>query len=139
MLVTRHTLGGVKRPALMPKQLNGMLKGFMDLVFEHDCRYFVADYKSNRLGDHDADYTADAMRNEVLKHRYELQYAIYLFALHRLLRSRLADYDYDKHVGGAVYIFLRGHASATQGLHLERPGRALMEAMDRLFDGEGAA
>ncbi|TWO68656.1 exodeoxyribonuclease V subunit beta [Caenimonas sedimenti] len=138
-LVTAHTLGGVARPVLAQQQLNGMLKGFMDLVFEHDGRYFVADYKSNRLGEHDADYTAEAMQAEVLKHRYELQYAIYLFALHRLLRSRIPDYDYDRHVGGAVYIFLRGHAAPTQGLHLERPGRALMDAMDRLFDGAGRA
>lgn len=138
-LVTAHTLGGVARPALAPQQLNGMLKGFMDLVFEHGGRYFVADYKSNWLGEHDADYTAQAMRAEVLKHRYELQYAIYLFALHRLLRSRLPDYDYDRHVGGAVYLFLRGHAAPTQGLHLERPGRALVEAMDRLFDGREPA
>ncbi len=136
-LVTRHTLQGVARPALAPQQLHGMLKGFMDLVFEHDGRYYVADYKSNWLGAHDADYTAEAMRAEVLKHRYELQYAIYLFALHRLLRSRLPDYDYDRHVGGAVYLFLRGHAAPTQGLHVERPPRALVEGLDRLF-GEAA-
>src|SRR5690606_35776183 len=60
-IVTAHTLGGVARPALAPQQLNGMLKGFMDLVFEHDGRYFVADYKSNWLGSQDADYTPAAM------------------------------------------------------------------------------
>jgi exodeoxyribonuclease V beta subunit len=117
-------------------QLNGMLKGFMDLVFEHEGRYYVADYKSNRLGPGDADYTLKAMRDEVLAKRYELQYSLYLFALHRLLRARLPDYDYDRHVGGAVYIFLRGHAASTQGLHMERPPRALMDALDALFQGE---
>jgi exodeoxyribonuclease V beta subunit len=134
-LVTKHTLGGVQRPALMPKQLHGMLKGFMDLVFEHEGRYYVADYKSNHIADTDAGYTPDAMRAEILKHRYELQYALYLFALHRLLRTRIADYDYDTHIGGAVYIFLRGHASVSQGLHLERPPRELVEGLDRLFSG----
>jgi exodeoxyribonuclease V beta subunit len=137
-LVRAHTLGGAARPALLPQQLNGMLKGFIDLVFEHEGRYYVADYKSNRLGAADADYTPAAMRAEVLKHRYELQYALYLFALHRLLRARLPDYDYDCHVGGAVYLFLRGHAAASGGLHLERPPKALMEALDRLFAGQGA-
>jgi exodeoxyribonuclease V beta subunit len=137
-MVTRHTLGGQARPPVAPQQLHGMLKGFIDLVFEHEGRYFVADYKSNWLGPDDAAYTPRAMRDEVLRHRYELQYALYLFALHRLLRSRLPDYDYDRHVGGAVYLFLRGHAAPGRGLHLERPPRALVEAMDRLFAGEGA-
>lgn len=137
-LVTAHTLGGAARPALEPRQLNGMLKGFIDLVFEHGGRYYVADYKSNRLGAGDAGYTAEAMRAEVLRHRYELQYTLYLFALHRLLRARLPGYDYDRHVGGAVYVFLRGHAAPTQGLHLERPPRALMDALDRLFAGTAA-
>jgi exodeoxyribonuclease V beta subunit len=111
----------------------------MDLVFEHEGRYYVADYKSNWLGPDDTAYTVQAMRDEVLHHRYELQYSLYLFALHRLLRSRLPDYDYDRHVGGAVYVFLRGHAAPTQGLHLERPPAALMEALDRLFTRQGAA
>ena len=43
-------------------------------------------------------YTADAMAAAILGHRYDLQYAIYLFALHRLLKSRLPDYDYDRHL-----------------------------------------
>ena len=123
-LVRRHTLGGAPRSPLLPQQLNGMLKGYIDLVFEHEGRYYVADYKSNWLGPRDADYTPAAMRAEVLRHRYELQYALYLFALHRLLRSRLPDYDYERHVGGAVYIFLRGHAAPGQGLHVERPPKA---------------
>jgi exodeoxyribonuclease V beta subunit len=134
-LVRRHTLDGAPRPLLMPQQVNGMLKGFIDLVFEHEGRYYVADYKSNWLGPHDADYTAAALREAVLHHRYELQYVLYVFALHRLLRSRLPDYDYDRHVGGAVYVFLRGHAAPSQGLHCERPPRALIEALDRLFSG----
>jgi exodeoxyribonuclease V beta subunit len=137
-LVTRHTLGAQARPPLAPQQLNGMLKGFIDLVFEHEGRYYVADYKSNWLGPGDSAYTAHAMREEVLRHRYELQYALYLFALHRLLRARLPDYDYDRHVGGAVYVFLRGASAAGRGLHLERPPRVLVEAMDRLFAGQDA-
>ncbi|AYH41966.1 exodeoxyribonuclease V subunit beta [Azoarcus sp. DN11] len=132
-LVHRHTLAAAPRPALAPGQLNGMLKGFIDLVFEHRGRYYVADYKSNWLGPDDAAYTAEAMRDAVLAKRYELQYVLYLFALHRLLKSRLPDYDYDRHVGGAVYLFLRGSHAPTRGLHCERPPRALIEALDAEF------
>jgi exodeoxyribonuclease V beta subunit len=63
---------------------------------------------------------------------------LYVFALHRLLRSRLADYDYARHVGGAVYLFLRGHAAPGQGLHVERPPWALIEALDQMFSGSVA-
>ncbi|MBP8289267.1 MAG: PD-(D/E)XK nuclease family protein [Chromatiaceae bacterium] len=132
-LVTRHTLGGARRAALQPARLNGMLKGFMDLVFAHQGRYYVADYKSNWLGPDAAAYTPEAMSAEILHARYELQYVLYLLALHRLLRARLPDYDYDHHVGGAVYLFLRGLAAPSQGLHCERPPRVLIEALDTLF------
>jgi exodeoxyribonuclease V beta subunit len=134
-LVTRHTQDGRARPALQPQQLDGMLKGFVDLVFAHDGRYWVADWKSNRLGRADDAYTAEAMRDEVLSHRYELQYAMYVFALHRHLRTRLPAYDYDAHVGGALCVFLRGHAGPARGVHAERPPRALIDALDALFDG----
>jgi exodeoxyribonuclease V beta subunit len=133
--VRRHTLGGAARPALSAHTLNGMLKGFIDLVFEHEGRYFVADYKSNWLGAQDADYTPTRMQQAVLDKRYDLQYVLYVFALHRLLRSRLAGYDYERHVGGAVYLFLRGHAAPSQGLHLERPPWALIEALEQMFSG----
>jgi len=132
-LVRRHTLGAAARPALQRGQLNGMLKGFIDLVAEHAGRYYVIDYKSNWLGPDDAAYSPAAMSEAVLGHRYELQYVLYLLALHRLLRLRLPDYDYDQHVGGAVYVFLRGAGAPSRGVHREKPPRALIEALDRLF------
>jgi exodeoxyribonuclease V beta subunit len=131
--VRRHVLPGHPRPELAPATLNGMLKGFIDLVFEHDGRFHVADYKSNWLGPDDESYTADAMRDAILGHRYDLQYALYLFALHRFLRARLPGYDYETHVGGAAYVFLRGLGAATRGVHVERPPRALVDELDALF------
>lgn len=135
-LVRQYTLDGEPRPALSSLQINGMFKGYIDLLFEHEGRYFVADYKSNKLGPGDPAYTPQAMRQAILDNRYELQYVLYIFALHRLLRSRLPDYDYERHVGGAVYLFLRGHAAPSQGLHGERPPKALMDELDRLFSGQ---
>ncbi|QVL48484.1 MAG: exodeoxyribonuclease V subunit beta [Thiocapsa sp.] len=132
-LVCTDTLDRAPRPALQTNILNGMLKGFMDLVFEHAGRYYVADYKSNWLGPDAAAYTPEAMRAEILHARYELQYVLYLFALHRLLKARLPDYDYDRHVGGAVYLFLRGIEAPSRGIHAERPPRELIEALDRCF------
>ncbi|MGO2131324.1 MAG: exodeoxyribonuclease V subunit beta [Halomonas sp.] len=132
-LVSHHTLGGVPRPALLPERLNGMLKGFIDLVVEHDGRYYVVDWKSNYLGRDDDAYTPEAMRDAVLDKRYDLQYCLYLLALHRLLASRLPDYDIDRHLGGAVYVFLRGTKAVSRGVHAERVPRQLIEALDTLF------
>jgi exodeoxyribonuclease V beta subunit len=135
-LVRQHTLKGEPRPILNPGQLNGMFKGFIDLTFEHQGRYYVADYKSNWLGRSDDSYDAAAMAETMLGKRYDLQLCLYLLALHRQLKLRLRDYDYDRHMGGAVYLFVRGHHSASQGVHFERPPRELIEHMDRLFMGQ---
>jgi exodeoxyribonuclease V beta subunit len=112
-----------------------MFKGFIDLTFEHEGRYYVADYKSNWLGVDDDAYTLAAMENAILDSRYDLQYVLYLLALHRQLKARLADYDYDLHMGGAVYLFVRGSRAASQGAWFTRPPRELIESLDLLFQG----
>jgi exodeoxyribonuclease V beta subunit len=138
-IVREHTLGGVSRVALTSDTLNGMLKGFIDLIIEHEGRWYIIDYKSNWLGADQHAYTAEAMRASILDSRYELQYSLYLLALHRLLRIRLgAAYDYDTHVGGAAYLYLRGMDGRGHGVHVERPPKAMIDAMDRLFEGASA-
>ncbi|GGA14160.1 exodeoxyribonuclease V subunit beta [Dyella caseinilytica] len=132
-VVTRHTLNGLSRPPLPTNRLNGMLKGFIDLIVEQRGRYYVVDYKSNWLGETVAAYTPAAMRDATLQSRYDLQYAIYTLALHRQLRARLADYDYERHIGGVLYLYLRGIDHAGHGVHAERLPFALIDAMDRLF------
>ena len=134
--VRQHTFSGAARPPLLPGQLNGMMKGFIDLVFEHDGRFYVLDYKSNWLGASDEAYRGETMQAAVLAHRYELQYLFYLLALHRLLKVRLPDYDYDRHVGGALYLFLRGSGAPSRGVFAARPNRAVIEALDAAFAGQ---
>ena len=132
--VCAQTLNQLERPQAKADQLNGLLKGYIDLVVEHDERYFVIDWKSNRLGLQDADYTQESMLNKILSHRYDLQYVLYLVALHRLLKARLPNYDYDEHVGGAIYVFLRGtHNHQTQGLFCDKPPKALIESLDLML------
>ncbi|QOR39985.1 exodeoxyribonuclease V subunit beta [Billgrantia diversa] len=146
-LVSAYTLpspdgssgASLPRPALDADTLNGMLKGFIDLVFEHEGRYYVADWKSNHLGPDDSAYSPEAMRQAVAEKRYDLQYALYLLALHRLLKARLPEYDYDRHIGGSLTVFLRGANAESRGVHAERPPRQLIEAMDALFQGDARA
>ncbi|UJJ32806.1 exodeoxyribonuclease V subunit beta [Halopseudomonas maritima] len=135
-LVTAMTLDGLPRPALQRDRLNGLFKGYIDLVLEHEGRYYVLDYKSNWLGATPADYSEAAMSRALLEHRYDLQYVFYLLALHRQLRARLPDYDYDRHIGGALYWFVRGVDAENGGICHQRPPRELIEALDRLFAGQ---
>ena len=134
-LVGRHIQPGQPRPALAPEQLNGMLKGFVDLVFEYQGRYYVLDYKSNRLGETDADYGEAAMRAAMLDKRYDLQSALYLLALHRLLLARLPDYQPQQHLGGALTWFLRGCHATGHGVVLDCPSVELIEQLADLFAG----
>ncbi|HSC79533.1 MAG TPA: PD-(D/E)XK nuclease family protein, partial [Chitinolyticbacter sp.] len=135
-LVSAHTEEGAPRPRCGAQQLNGMFKGFIDLTFEHEGRYYVVDYKSNWLGEHDDAYSPEAMQSAMLEHRYDLQYTLYALALHRQLRARLPDYDYQRHFGGVAYLFLRGQHADGHGIHRARPPQALIDALDALFRGQ---
>ena len=72
----------------------------------------------------------------MLSKRYDLQYALYLLALHRLLKARLGSgYDYDTHVGGGLYLFLRGSQGSAGGRVFDKPPKVLIEGLDSLFSG----
>ncbi|GGH57637.1 RecBCD enzyme subunit RecB [Comamonas phosphati] len=137
-LCREHILPGQPRPALPQRELHGMLMGFADLVFCHAGRYWVLDYKTNHLGADGSAYTAEALAAAMLHHRYDVQAALYLLALHRLLKSRLGEgYEPAQHLGGALYFFVRGLDGETRGL-LALPSSpqmlALLEALDALLN-----
>ncbi|MCA1248754.1 exodeoxyribonuclease V subunit beta [Massilia sp. MS-15] len=142
-LCRSRIMKGLERPTLPERVLHGMLKGFADLVFEHEGRFWVLDYKTNALGPGDAAYSQAAMALGMAGHRYDIQATLYMLALHRLLRSRLgAAYDPPRQLGGAVFLFLRGIANAdTRGCCVLAPDLALLDALDDLLDkedGDGA-
>lgn len=125
-------------PALNFQQVQGMLKGFIDLVFRWQGKYYLLDYKSNWLGESSEYYTPEAMAEAMRAHRYDLQYQLYTLALHRYLRHRLADYDYQEHFGGVIYLFLRGveGTASEKGIFRTCPDAAFVRSLDALFAGE---
>ncbi len=128
-------LPGVARPRLQTSTLHGMLMGFMDLVFEHEGRYWVLDYKSNSLGPDDSAYSADSLARAMAEHRYDVQAAIYVLALHRLLKSRLGmAYDPERQLGGAVCLFLRGMHGPSGGTCTLQPSASCLAALDAMLD-----
>jgi exodeoxyribonuclease V beta subunit len=138
-LVVKHTLGAAPRQPLARETINGMLKGFVDLVFEYQGRYYIVDYKSNLLGADAHAYSPEAIQRSILDERYDLQYALYTLALHRQLRARLPNYRYQDHMGGVMYLYLRGVDGAGHGIHNECLPFALIDGLDRLFSHEGHA
>jgi exodeoxyribonuclease V beta subunit len=119
--------------------LRGFLKGYIDLVFRHDGRWYVVDYKTNHLGDFAADYDVPRMAAEMADSHYYLQYHLYTLAVDRFLRRVEPDYDYERHFGGVLYLFIKGmKPGAPTGVFFEKPPAARLTALGALLD-EGAA
>ncbi len=124
--------------------IQGYLRGFIDLVFEADGRYYLADYKSNWLGAAAVDYRPERLAEAIAEEAYFLQYLLYAIALHRYLSWRLPDYDYERHFGGVFYLFLRGmdpqpgpDLDPANGVFFDRPPAELIRALDAyLAEGE---
>ncbi|MDD7804033.1 MAG: exodeoxyribonuclease V subunit beta [Endozoicomonas sp. (ex Botrylloides leachii)] len=138
-LITTHDPISEQAGLLNFQQLQGMLKGFIDLSFEYNGQWYVLDYKSNWLGSSIEHYSRDQMTAAMISHRYDLQYQLYSLALHRLLKQRIPNYDYDKHFGGVIYLFLRGITPSDperHGIFDCRPKKQLIECMDQLFSGQ---
>jgi exodeoxyribonuclease V beta subunit len=139
-IVKRLAEAGIPVPNFNKTQAIRYLKGFIDLVYEHDGQFYVADYKSNYLGDSIADYTVAAMQDSMTHSGYWLQATLYLVALHRYLKVRKPDYQIEKHLGGAVYLYLRGMDATTDqtGIVHWQPDPQLVLDVDALFGKSGS-
>jgi exodeoxyribonuclease V beta subunit len=146
MLIDCMRRHGFDMPDLSFSTLRGYLRGFIDLVFEHEGRFYLVDWKSNHLGERATDYTHSAMCRAMDGGRYWLQLLLYCVALHRFLRHSQPEYDYDTHVGGALYLFVRGVRPGWAmpdgtpcGVQAYRPTRQLIEQLSALLDGPSSA
>ena len=110
----------------------GFMRGFMDLAFSADGRFYLVDWKSNYLGNQLADYGQKAIAGAMGDNFYVLQYHLYCLALHLYLGARLPGYRYDSHFGGVYYFFLRGidpAAGPENGIYRDRPPEELITAL----------
>jgi exodeoxyribonuclease V beta subunit len=123
-------------------EFGGLITGVIDLVFEYQGRFYLADYKSNFLGASLDDYAPSKLQQAMFDRRYDLQSLIYSLALHRYLGHRLAGYDYSRHFGGSYYLFMRAmrpQQANRFGIHFERPQADVVEAFDRMLGFSPAA
>jgi exodeoxyribonuclease V beta subunit len=116
---------------LSPQTIQGYLSGSIDMLIEHEGRYYVIDWKSNYLGARAENYERAALLADAKQNDYALQWSVYLAATHRYLRARLPDYDPSR-IGGVCYVYLRGVSQAhpSTGLLTFQPESSFVEAMD---------
>lgn len=136
------------------RALRGYLSGSLDLVLRVGERFLVADYKTNWLGDLDElggdaprltsdDYRPDRLAAAMGHSSYPLQALLYAVVLHRFLRWRVRDYEPERHLGGVLYLYVRGMCGPQTpvvdgqpcGVFAWRPPVALVEELSDLLDG----
>ena len=139
----------LEHPALGGQGLRGYLTGSVDVVLRlPGPRYVIVDYKTNWLGARDEPLTAQSYRPEALAAAmghsdYPLQALLYAVVLHRFLRWRQPGYDPATHLGGVLYLYLRGMCGPDTptvdgepcGVFAWRPPAALVEELSDLLDG----
>jgi exodeoxyribonuclease V beta subunit len=144
---TQYLLANCPFLDLTHDMIEGAMHGYIDLIFEHKGRYYVADYKSNYLGNSPQYYHPNAIVEDVLSHNYDIQYLIYSVALHRYLSTYLPDYSYGEHFGGVCYLYLRGMEGrlncdaksadmrGTNGVFFDKIAHNLLIELHELFAG----
>jgi exodeoxyribonuclease V beta subunit len=128
--------GGHQVEPIGGHDFRGLITGVIDLVFEYQGKYYLADYKSNYLGGRIDDYSPDRLRRAMTDRRYDLQYLLYSVALHRYLAKRIPDYRYDQHFGGVYYLFLRAlrpQYGPDYGVFFDLPEWSELKSLDRLL------
>jgi exodeoxyribonuclease V beta subunit len=144
-LLKQHGAGSPADLARVAERLNfrevaGMLRGFIDLVFCHQGKYYLLDWKSNHLGNRIEEYGSEQLAREMEAKLYPLQYLLYTVALNRHLEGRDPTYRYEEQFGGVLYLFLRGldGSSPGSGVFHDIPDPALVRELTAcLIDCQG--
>lgn len=115
-------------------KLNGLMNGFIDLIFEKNGKYYILDWKTNHLGTAIEYYSQERLFDAMSQNNYHLQYYIYTVALHLYLQERIPDYEFEKHFGGVFYLFIRGcRAGEDSGVFYNRPKKEIINRLCELM------
>jgi exodeoxyribonuclease V beta subunit len=110
----------------------GFMTGFIDLIVEQEGKFYILDYKSNHLGDNRDDYGKEQLDRAMVDAGYDLQAYIYTVALVKYLRSRVPDFDYERHIGGVAYLFVRGmEKGAENGIWFHKPDQKRVATLEK--------
>ena len=130
----RNGQGG-QHPDIQTHQ--GFMTGFIDLIAEQEGKYYILDYKSNHLGDSRDHYGQGQLNRAMLEAGYDLQAYIYMVALVKYLRERVPDFDYERHIGGVAYLFVRGmEKGSDNGVWFHKPDRERVAILEQKLGRE---
>lgn len=114
--------------------IQGMMSGFIDLLFEHQGQFYILDWKSNYLGNSTEDYTSEKLDAAMQESNYHLQYYIYTIATKLYLEHCVPHFDYDQHFGGVIYVYARGcRQGANSGVYFAKPELGLVARLENLL------
>lgn len=120
---------------IFDKNIEGIMHGFIDLLFEYNGKYYILDWKSNHLGFDIQNYSIDDVEKAMTDNNYHLQYYVYTIAVKRFLEKRIPDFEYDKHFGGVFYLFLRGIRKDSQsGIFFSKPEKETIDKLNKLLN-----
>ena len=125
-----------------PYFLRLCFKGFIDLTFRHNQKYYILDWKSNLLTGEQGAFASKSLPSTMAHSDYILQYHLYTLALHRFLKQTMPNsYNYTQNFGGNYYLFLRGMYEPflpDDGIFFDCPPESMIESMDQFFSVERA-
>ncbi len=114
--------------------IEGIMHGFIDLVFEYKRKYYILDWKTNFLGNDIEDYNKENISKAMNENNYHLQYLIYTIALKRFLEKRIPDFNYEKHFGGVFYLFIRGiRIGESSGIFYKLPDKYKLNSLEQIL------
>ena len=140
--ISQQTNAGPTFEPISAANFRGLITGVIDLIFVYEGKYYLADYKSNHLGNSLDDYAPETLTQAIIDRRYDLQYLIYSIALHRYLAKRIPDYRFDIHFGGVYYLFaraMRPASGARYGTFFVLPDYQHICALDKLLSPSNSA
>ena len=115
-------------------ELEGVMHGFIDLVFKFEEKFYILDWKTNHIGSRLKDYSFENIADEVKTDNYDLQYLIYTIGLIRYLKSKISDFDYKRDFGGVFYLFIRGvRKNNSTGIFYDMPDINLIKNLEDLL------
>lgn len=117
-------------------QVKGMMNGLIDMVFEHNGKYYILDWKSNFLGDNITDYDQAGVEQAMNESNYHLQYLIYALALEKFLKSKIPNFNFEHQFGGVIYLFLRGtRTNENSGVFTQTVSANEIRELERILGG----
>ncbi len=113
------------------EELEGIMNGKIDLLFRHDGRFYILDWKSNHLGYSLVDYGPEGVSAAMQENNYHLQYLIYTVAVRRYLATRMPTFDYERDFGGVIYLFVRGvREGSDSGVFFTKPEKEMVDRLE---------